>query len=163
MAGDGTIISSQSSKHPRPPWGLSSPAPACSQLSHRSPNCTKGESIGPAGQLLTGALFIQTLSKDRQAPEAVLRSRFGGTWPLGLQVAQLGVGLAFSLLRWLTSDRTLDSGLFCTAQTLWPCCQGWGLGRGTHGWELGDASPLCPFSCPPPPRHLPRAETVLPL
>lgn len=143
------------------------PAPACFHLSQRSLSCTEGESTACPFQLLTGALGSPE-SEDRQALEAV-----GGGALTPVSVASdhgswgwkgLNPGLAWPSPCWDVSPVTGPLTLACFVQhrLLGPVVRAGGLGGGPKSGELGDASPLCPFSCPQS-RHLPRAETVLPL
>lgn len=143
------------------------PAPACSHLSQRSLSCTEGESTGPPCQRLTGALGSPE-TEDRQALEAVgggartpvLVATDHGSWGW----KGLNLGLARPPLCWGVSPVTgpLTPACFVQHRLLGPVVRAGGLGGGPESGELGDTSPLCPFSCPQP-RHLPRAETVLPL
>lgn len=143
------------------------PAPACFHLSQRSLSCTEGESTGPPCQPLTEALGSPE-PEDRRAQEAVgggaltpvLVASDHGSWGW----KRLNLELAWPSPCWDVSPVTGPLTLACFVQyrLLGPVVRAGGSGGGPKSGELGDASPLCPFSCPQP-GHLPRAETVLPL
>lgn len=143
------------------------PKPACFHLSQRSLSCTKRENTGPPCQLLMGVLNSPE-SEDRQALETV----GGGTLSPVLVTSDhgswgwrgLSLGLAWPSPCWDVSPNTGPLTLACFVQhrLLGPVVRAGVLGGGPKNGKLGDASPLCPFSCPKP-GHLPRAETVLPL
>lgn len=133
FANDGYIVFAELQVPPASPGLLcpcSSPLPALSKDSELHRGRKHRASLSSAHWVL----FSPESEKRQTGCEAAR----GGALP----------GAAWPLLGWLNLDWTLDPSPFCTAQTPWLCCQGRRLGRrAPKSGELGDASPLCPFSC----------------
>lgn len=135
-----------------------SSAPFQPASSSRRGRAAPRDRTGPCCQLQTGSLISPESEKTFRLWRQLEGASGLGSW--NLEAAQPGLAWpplpfcwnispttepltlacfaqASSLLGCLTNDWTLDPGLFCTAQTSWPCCQGWGVWREPQRWGVG--------------------------